>query len=108
MKRYADFEGARSPARISGIVCRIALLVAVGFNISGRCSRISGDFFSLVSLLVGLALVSRAIGIKHPAQCMTSTRSGLNGLIPIYNIYLALPAGNDAHQIGSVRNRAKL
>ncbi|MFT5932508.1 DUF805 domain-containing protein [Hyphomonas sp.] len=90
MKRYADFEGRASRREFWHYVS-IALLIAVGFNILSMIPYL-GPIFSLVSLLVGLALVLPGIAISI-RRMHDIDQSALMVLIPIYNIYLACQPG---------------
>tara|TARA_R110000787_G_scaffold79066_1_gene172942 strand:+ start:2482 stop:2844 length:363 start_codon:yes stop_codon:yes gene_type:complete len=90
MKHYADFEG-RSSRRDFWHYVSIALLISVGFNILAMIPYI-GAIFSLIGLLVSLALVVPGIGISI-RRMHDIDQSGLMVLIPFYNIYLACQPG---------------
>jgi uncharacterized membrane protein YhaH (DUF805 family) len=90
MKQYADFEG-RTSRRDFWHYVSIAVLIGVGFNILSMIPYL-GAIFSLVGLLVSVALMAPGIGISI-RRMHDIDQSGLMVLIPIYNIYLACQPG---------------
>lgn len=90
MKQYADFEG-RTSRRDFWHYVSIGVMIAAGFNILSLIAYL-GAIFSLVGLLVSLALLVPGIAISI-RRMHDIDQSGLMAVIPVYNIVLACQPG---------------
>ncbi|KDA03099.1 DUF805 domain-containing protein [Hyphomonas oceanitis] len=90
MNRYAAFDGRTSRREFWHYVS-IAFIISITLSILSEIPYL-GAIFSLLSLLISLALLLPGIGIAI-RRMHDIEQSGIMVLIPIYNIYLACQPG---------------
>ena len=90
MNRYAAFDGRTSRREFWHYVS-IAFMISIALNILSAIPYL-GAIFSLLSLLISLALLLPGIGIAI-RRMHDIDQSGIMVLIPLYNIYLACQPG---------------